>query len=390
MIIRKSSLFTALLSVVVSGVTVVSAQDCGSNYSSCCETSCCDGKFKLGAEWLYWKGEQDNMALAQTETGNSDPTSPDFLDTDVMRINPNYKYSNGFRITAGYELPCNCWEVDLIYTNLPIHAKSSLVAASNPLNNDDFGAPIVGPFTVIQPNPYYFVLNQMNSALGDAVSSFVDYQTFQEKWQLNFNQFDVDIGRTICFNECISIRPHVGFRAAWYTDKQNAVFTGTSTDPFDSEFSSIFEADAKFRNQFTGYGVEAGLWAFWQIGCGLSFVGHFGGSILYAKYTINEDVESVVTVTDNGATPPPPPPAPRTQAVSTTVSNISTTFHDVNHVATPTMEYFFGLEYADTLCDMTFAIRGGWEQHVYFESNRFFQAGNLSMQGLTLGLEVGF
>lgn len=374
MTINKCSFFTVLLSVFAGSISAVSAQDCGSNYSICCETSYCDGKFKLGAEWLYWKGEQDNMALAQTNAGNSDKTSPDYLNSSVHRINPNYKYRNGFKIMGGYEFPCNGWEIDVIYTNLPIHAKSSLVAASNPLNAVTNGS--TGPFTVIEPNDYYLVLNTPTKAIRGITGNEASYETFQEKWTLNFNQLDVDIGRTMCFNDCISIRPHAGFRTAWYTDKQNANFTGVASNPLVvGSPTSTFEENAKLRNKFTGYGVEAGIWANWQIGCGLSFVGHFGGSVLYSKFTINQDVATVVITNESE---------------STSTTNFSNTLHDVNHVATPTMEYFFGLEYADAICEMTFAIRGGWEQIVYYNTNRIFQAGNLSMQGLTLGIEIGF
>jgi hypothetical protein len=58
--------------------------------------------------------------------------------------------------------------------------------------------------------------------------------------------------------------------------------------------------------------------------------------------------------------------------------------------ATPSVDYFVGLQYADTMCDMIVKARLGWEQHVLFDTNRMLFAGNLSTQGLTLGLDVGF
>lgn len=374
MIMKKSSLFAVTLGLLASGMTnQIVAQDCGTNYSNCCNTSYCDGKFKVGAEWLYWKGEQDNMVLAQTVAGSSDNTTPAFLLSDTCDVQSNYKYTNGFRINVGYELPCNGWEANVIYTNLPIHAQSKTINAITPTNAQNPGS---GPYFIIEPNTFYLILQQLNEALRLALPSNSDFQTFQQKWNLNLNQVDLDIGRTICFNDCISIRPHAGFRALWYTDKQRAVFTGTSSFGTEDPPTSTFESNVSFKDKFTGYGVEAGLWGTWQIGGGVSLIGHFGGSILYSKFVLNEDIESVVVNTF-------------TEEPSETIP-FTTAFTDTNHAATPTVDYFLGLEYADVMCDMSFAIRAGWEQHVYFETNRFFQAGNLSTQGLTLGLEVGF
>ena len=58
--------------------------------------------------------------------------------------------------------------------------------------------------------------------------------------------------------------------------------------------------------------------------------------------------------------------------------------HDHITTATPTVDYFIGLQFADQLCDLSFAVRCGWEQHVIFDTNRIFGNGNLSAQGLTL------
>lgn len=370
---KKISLLAVISSLLVGGMTSqISAQDsCGSNWSDCCNSSFSDGKFKVGAEWLYWKAEQDDMALGITIAGTTEKTSAANT-VDSCFVEPNFKYTNGFRVNLGYELPCNCWEANVIYTYLPTSASTKLITAVNANRAVD------GPYLFIQPNPTFQILSIMNDRLGNPLVLPTDpfFQSYTQGWDLTINQIDFDVARTIVFNDCISIKPHAGFRAMWYTDSQRATFTGNSGNGQIGSTSATFVSDVSLKDKFTGYGIEAGLWGNWQLGAGLSVVGHFGGSILYAKYIVDESVLTTVTSTDS-------------QAV-VTVNEYTDTFCNTVHTATPSVDYFLGLQYADEMCDMSFAIRAGWEQHVYFDTNKIFQAGNLSTQGLTLGLEVGF
>ncbi len=392
MIMKNNSLIAitlALLATLV--VTEAPAQDCGSNYSDCCSTDFCGGQFVVGAEWLYWKAEEDNASLGATITGNSDSSSPDFRSTATEFIEPDFKFTNGYRVSAGYAMPCNGWELDVIYTYLPTHAKSSLFTASgNPSSGPGIFS-LVGPFVEVIGDPFLLIYGQIARSI--QADQPLPFQTFQQSWDLTFNQVDIDVSRTIAFNNCISLQPHVGFRALWYTDKQKVEATGafgggrklgSSTSETADEDppaaapggTTTFTTDILFKDKFTGYGIEAGLWGKWQIWDGLSVIGHFGGSILYAKFVVNE---TATTALRHSGTNPNLPPIIHTDTVCDTI-----------HTATPTADYFLGLEYADSMCDVTFAVRVGWEQHVYFDPNRIFQYGDLSTQGLTLGLAVGF
>lgn len=332
-----------------------------------------DGKFTLGAEWLNWKAQLDNMSLARTEMGNLNPQSPDFFVNESHLIEANFKYTNGFRLTMGYQLPCESWEGNFIYTYLPTSAKSKPITAVNPTQSD------IGPFLIIAPYGAALALEQLKGQLKEVLPFNTDYQTFEQHWNLTINQVDLDIARPIFINDSISLRPHVGFRWLWFTDKQKGTFTGTSTPPplLAQEEHATFKSDALFRSKFTGYGVESGVFATWFIYEGLSFLGHFGGAILYSKFSVNEVVDTTV-VTYQPAGP-------------TLINPFTTSIFDTIHTATPMIDYFIGIEYADEMCDIKFALFIGWEQHMYFKTNKIsIFNGNLSTQGLTLGFEAGF
>jgi hypothetical protein len=345
----KSILFNLIGAMLCATTLPLAAANCFPCGNDCCEWDLCDGKITLGADWLYWKVTEDNLLLGSTSNLISEPrTEP--LDVHASPLTQSFKYNSGFRVNLGYELPGNCWDINVCYTYLPGHSTSSTFNSTNPTshiftpNRTDF--PILG--TILD--------NELVQA-PTSVSS---------KWNFNGNNVDVDMGRTVCFGECLKLRPHVGFRVTWFD--QNLRFSARSAiaeDPLVQNY------DAKFSQKFTGCGVEGGLWGEWQVGCGLSVVGHFGGSVLYSKFRLHERaVASNLTVTPGDVV-------------------IAYNCHSFRN-ATPTVDYFLGMQYETCFCDMLFSVHAGWEQHVLFDVNKIAHDGNLATQGLTLGLALAF
>ena len=332
---KKNAILFNLVAVILCGLTTPAAADfCGQNYNDCCEWSVLDGKVTVGADWLYWKVQQDGVSPGAVVTS---VTADNLTTVTTRKAHPDFKWTNGFRINLGYELPCDCWDVNLAYTYMPSHAK---------INNFIAGDDVTVRFLPV-----------------GATDSFTQYAS---KWDFNGNNIDLDIGRTVSFGECLTVRPHVGFRTTWFDQKFRSVAAlGDVAQTASFERFSV-------KEKFQGYGVEAGLWTDYKLGCGVSLVGHFGGSILYSKFKIKSSVVAGTSVLG--------------EETITDLAFSSESFY----AATPTLDYFVGLQYADTLCDMIFKARLGWEQHVLFDTNRFLSTGNLSTQGLTLGLDIGF
>lgn len=339
----------SLLGVFLCGLTTQAAAECGYtqnyNYNDCCEWSILDGKMTIGADWLYWKVQQDGIFSGDVVT-TIENNEIDVTTTRTIRSEPKWK--SGFRVYLGYELPCECWDMRLCYTYMPSNDKTANFIA---LDDQSFISPLFGS---------------------------LDF--FASKWDLTLNNIDLDIGRTVCFGDCLKIRPHVGFRATWFDQKYRA-FGAAQSNGIEQETTFEFNA-LSIKEKFQGYGVEAGLWADYQISSGLSLVGHFGGSILYSKFNVRDRGANGFVVLD----------VPLSSDIVNADLEITNAFsgRDSFFTATPSLDYFVGLQYADTICDMLYKIHLGWEQHVLFDTNRFLSNGNLSGQGLSLGLEVGF
>ncbi len=341
---KKFALNALLLGAFVGGMaTSANAADCFPCQPSCCEWSLCDGRVVVGADYLWWKTEQDGLLYGTTQvagtqnisssgsssSGGSSVSVPAEFTKEEL---PNFKFNSGYRVYAVYEFPCDQWELGVAYTSVPGNSgKRTLTTTS-----------------AVTVNP----------------TSLVPVSSLSAKWNSNLNIFDVDVARTLKFGECFRLRPHVGFRAIWGDQKFHRTTNFVAT--IDNQ-----NVD-HFNQKNNGYGVEGGVFADWNFGCGLSFVGHIGGSVVYNTIKVHKrtDVATVLGTT------------------TTFVS--STTDHSRIHTATPTVDYFVGLKYGDNMCDFEYNVYVGYEAHVFFDYGRLFGNDNYSTQGLTAGLNVGF
>ena len=348
----KSLMYKVLGLTLCSMAAPLAADSCNNWSNNCCEWSMCDGRFTVGADWLYWKTQSDfnvGSVISYEQAPNDPYTEVAYSDTKRL----DFQYDSGFRVYAGYELPCDCWDIGVSYVYLPSTSKKYNFVSASPF--DEFGDEFATSLTDLQ-----------EISFGERDED-VFFDDFAAKWDSNINWIDVDLGRTICLGECFKLRPHAGFRAAWMDQSYRTVGVVRS----EGENEDTIYAN-KLKQKFNGYGIQGGIWGDWEIGCGFSFLGHFGGSLLASKYKITEDSLIIVEGSPD-------------------------TFYpgqgrDSFWTATPTVDYFLGLRYADCFCDMIVSAHVGWEQHLFFNLNRLdgHCNGNLSTQGLTLGLDVGF
>lgn len=360
----KKQALLGLLGLFLCGTAApLAADNCQNWNNNCCEWSMCDGKFNVGADWLYWKTQQDCMNIGTVVEGNFE-NNKEGLYIHGKNKRPNYKYDSGFRVWAGYELPCDCWEIGVAYTYLP--SSATLVSFTSPqemvreVQDGAFFSTALSDFPIL-------------NLVGDEdVAQYTDYHA---KWNTNLNYIDLDIARTVCLGECFKFRPHVGFRAAWLDQKLRAN-GGFPIFNEGEQPDAIYLSSTLLKEKFRGYGIEGGIWGDWSLGCGLSLVGHVGGSVLYSKFSLTTE-QSIVVFEEGNENP---------------FNFINVELKDSFWTGTPTVDYFLGLKYASCFCDMTFDVHAGWEQHIFFDMNRLGGGcgGNYSVQGLTLGLDVGF
>lgn len=324
-------------------VTFATADEC---YTvDCSETSSFKGQFYANADWLYMKAQQDSLSAGSFVDDFPDPI---LKTVDAKFLESTFTFQSGVRANLGYQPDCSLWQFEVNYSYQPFCSKPLLNIGTGNTNPD---------------NPQFI---STNSFLFPILTVFPGYISQRTKWHGNFSYVDVDCCRTIAFADCFRLRPHIGFRMMWMD--QTYSVDGELIEPSinDSTFSRV-----KMHQKFQGYGIEGGVFGDLALGSGFSLVGHIGGSILYSHFNVNFINKGFLG--EDGA--------------------LTFLINAKEHVrtATPTLEYFAGLQYEVDYQDTKIAARVGWEQRVFFNLNRLsIVGGNFSVQGLNVGLSMTF
>ena len=315
----------------------------------------CSPPFAVGIDYLYWETEQDGMdygsiTTTQTTSLSEDlsglPVNPNTIDAaNAKIIRSNFKYESGVRALLGYAPPCAGFNCNLIYTYLPNNVKKNTIRESTET--------ISSVFTTLP------------------------LSSLKSKWSSSFNQLDLDFGRTINLGSLFEIGPHIGARGVIADQRFSARsnFLNPAIDGVSPPIGTNTTFN-RFKQNYYGIGVEGGMWASINLGCGVSFIGHCGGAILYSKFKVKNEYEAAIIAEDT-STP-------------TALSHD----HDTLWAPTPVFDYFIGLNYGTQFCQTYLNFHVGWEQHVFFDMNRLQvgndEYGNFSTAGLTVGIDCMF
>lgn len=212
------------------------------------------GSFSIGADWIYWKVEQQKMQIGATGV----VTDNTHLKLKVLK--PDFEYSNGFKVFAGYTTQDQLWNTTLTLTHIP-SAASLKLSEEEELRN----------FSVFTGENYSFT------------EAFKDINM---RWNATINYLDFDVERRLVFCDDLEIVPHIGIRGQWICQKAKIS-------------SDIPSFSAKFNNELRGIGVEGGCWGSWNLPWGVAVVGHFGGSLVYSKVhntmSVPSDIAETIT-----------------------------------------------------------------------------------------------
>jgi len=251
----------------------------------------------LTAEALVYRVSEDNNPFAYTvdTLGNI---------TDYHADVDDWKW--GFRVALGYNMSHDCWDVVATYSRMNFSTTSRV------------SAPTTGTLH--------------SHALPDSELAKVS-----DKWEVDFNQLDVEQGRQFFVSKYLRVRPKFGLRNVFLNNDQELKMTTEAGVPqkIDNE------------EHFWGMGVLAGVDTVWGLGQGFSIYGNFGLSGLLGHFTPKETVQT-----------------------SATATHLNKSSHLQNTKAT--MDLALGLRWDRNFSNDRFHIgfNFGFEQHVFFNMNR--------------------
>ncbi len=195
--------------------------------------------------WKAYFGGSDYAATNAT-------ISSTILTGDVKRA--DFRWRGGFRMELGYHFPHDLWDVVANYTWFHDHSDKSV---SSP------GGGTIVPLL----SPY--------SAFGADATAGI-------RWNLRFQNFDLDLRRCYFLSQSFSIAPFFGLRNTWINHDYTAHYTNPTGD--------FIHIDVRGKQDFYGIGPVAGLGSEWHIGSQWWFFSNFAGAILAGDYDVSSRV----------------------------------------------------------------------------------------------------
>ena len=203
--------------------------------------------------WKAYFGGSDYAAADTT------PTST-ILTGDIKRA--DFRWRWGFRAELGYHLPHDIWDVLANYTWFHDRSDKSVSGAGGRI------IPLLPEYTL-------FGINS-NASI---------------RWNLRFQNLDLDLRRCYFLSRGFSLSPFFGLRNTWIDHDYSAHYTNPTGAPL--------YIDVRGKQDFFGIGPVAGLGSEWHIGSQWWFFGTFAGAILAGDYDITSRVLNAGTIYKN-------------------------------------------------------------------------------------------
>ncbi len=290
------------------------------------------------ADVLVWHASEETSSVWSSTITTSGSTHAFSAD------NAQFDWNAGFRVGFAHQPDEQAWDARLCWTNF-----GSSASAASPVGNQ-----------AIVPEFFSGFVS------GDAGV----FDSAALNWDLTFNTIDFEVGRTIAIGEFVSVRPAMGLKAAIIDQKILANWSRASLGMFATE-----RVDHDFRGLGPSFGIN-GRWIVPRFG-NLSVVGSFSGALLWGTWNVDDSYAR----TD-------------TQFPLLTYGAFTTSMKD-SSLGTLNLNYFLGLEWI-RYGEVTIAARLGYELQWWANQQRLptFQQlpmhGDLTLQGLTCGICVGF
>jgi len=302
-------------------------------------------------DWLYWKSREEGLDYALR--GRNLVVATQGIRGKLYDISPGYH--SGFRIGANAIFPRDKWDLLFYWTSY---------------HNDSHSS--VSPKTLQTVWPV--LLNINNIPLASSAKA---------DWKIHINVLDLELGRSFFVGKHLSIRPFIGFEAAWIEQNLEAEYFNIRLFQFGQFFPGD-DISSRSRSHFSGYGLRGGVDTKWPLFWGISLMGNVSFSLLCSDFDISQYEKNINS-------------SPRTS------------LKDDLHLTSQTLQMFAGIcwewQFMKNRC--YFNLHAGWEQQIWFDQNQMNiflndsslranvgntinQQGDLTLSGLTLGAAFGF
>ena len=192
------------------------------------------------AELLYWQMSEvgaDNWGQV---------ISPPAANQSIQFLNVPFNWAPGFRVGAAYHGTDDKWDGVVYYTWYQTQGRDQASVTTGEIHSSFPGA--------------FYANNTNGSGLSGPY-----YHNASIKWDVLFNNIDLELGRTFNINSRYKFRPFIGFKAA-FIDQSISTNWQHPFDPlFKLPISTFSTAVENFTNNFRGVGPSFGLNTSWNL-----------------------------------------------------------------------------------------------------------------------------
>lgn len=274
---------------------------------------------------FYWNVRENGLSYAIENEGSTTIANRGDLK------DPRFRWNLGFKFGMGYIFARDGWDVFLNFTHIHIKGFS---------NADAEDGKVLFPI--------------WTNAATQTGPGFVS--RVRGNWRLHFGMFDLELGKQFLVGPLLSLRPHIGLKAAEIRQKYKFLYMGGNLFPDSQDELSM-------KNKFWGIGPRAGLNSLWNIGAGLSIYGNAAISLLYGDFHVHEGEHAKIGIEDR-----------------------MVIFHRFQ-LSRAVTDLMLGVCWEYLFHDDRFRIvlQAGWDQHLFFGQNQFLRFVNPEMQGAVVG-----
>ena len=235
----------------------ISPSTCAYNAPAKIDTSCGTNLW-LSLSFIYWQVKEEGLTLGHYLSQNTEETV-----TINNPINISFDYTPGFKVGMGYNLERDDWTVYLEYTRLK--------------SNNTFTKDISDTFG----NNTWLESSWLNNINSDGSYSFL-----KSKWEIDYNIFNLTIGRPFYLGKKVLCKPFYGLKAGWMDQKYNI----ESIDKNKIDVSITNKYFVKDNQDTWLIGPYSGIDTDCLLGCNLRLYNSISGSLTYQNFKtkINE------------------------------------------------------------------------------------------------------
>lgn len=314
------------------------------NNTLCSAAPLSENGWYLFADALYWHADVDNSdwAFKNTNTAATVISGPNHA--------LNFKWNWGFRIGLGANMDYDQWDTNVYFTWFQTQNSNAVGTTGAQSVSDLFG--LATPFTQGKIN-----------------------------WSIHYSMLDWELGRPFYVSKHLSLRPHIGLKGGWISQK---VREGLTRAPGLTAYNS------RTKNDFWGIGASGGVntaWTFAVLGTHhFDFFGDFAGALMYGHFDVKHIETGLIGVGPaNGFSP----------------SGLN------RNLMVPMMQAMFGMSW-DTSFNCSrchFGLRVGYEFQYWWKQNQMLRgesaparglvnysrsSGDLGLQGLTIDFRFDY